>query len=86
MRCSIILLFTYVLVLSCPVGKGECTCEKLIVGANSKILGGSRQTRKIHVERTSKRFSLTRGRGYDGCFREVPQEGSHSSMYKVYNT
>jgi hypothetical protein len=27
MRCSIVILFTCVLVLSCLVGKGGCTCE-----------------------------------------------------------
>jgi hypothetical protein len=29
------------------------------------------------------RFSLTRGRGHDGHIREVLQESSRSSMYKV---
>jgi hypothetical protein len=51
-RCSMVILFTCVLVLSHPVVKGECTCETRIVGTNSKILGGPRQTRKIHVEET----------------------------------
>jgi hypothetical protein len=49
MRCSIAILFTCMLVLSCPVGKGGCTCETWNSGTNNKILGGSRQTRKVHV-------------------------------------
>jgi hypothetical protein len=31
------------------------------------------------------RFSLTQERGYDRHIREVLQEDSHSSMYKVYD-
>ncbi len=50
MKCSMAMLFTCVLVLSRPIVKGRCTCETLIVGTNSEILGGPRQTRKIHVE------------------------------------
>ncbi len=49
MRCSIDILFTCVLVLSRPVVKGGCACETRILGKNSKLLGGPRQTRKIHV-------------------------------------
>jgi hypothetical protein len=44
------ILFTCLLVLSHLVVKGGCTCETLTIGTNSKILGGPRQTRKIHVE------------------------------------
>ncbi len=46
-----------------------------------------KQTRKIQYmwKRAGKRFSLTRGRGQDGCIREVLQESSCSSMYKVYD-
>ncbi len=36
-------------------------------------------------KRTGKRFSLTRGQGHGGRIREVPQEDSRSSMYKVYD-
>ncbi len=50
MYSSMAILFTWVLVLSCPIVKGRCTCETQIVGTNSEILGGPRQTRKINVE------------------------------------
>ncbi len=36
-------------------------------------------------KRAGKRFSLGRGRGHDGRIREVLQEDSRSSMYKVYD-
>jgi hypothetical protein len=36
-------------------------------------------------KRTGKRFSLTQKQGHDGHIREVQQEDSRSSMYKVYN-
>ncbi len=36
-------------------------------------------------KRTGKRFSLTQKQGHDGRIREVQQEDSRSSMYKVYN-
>ncbi len=36
-------------------------------------------------KRAGKRFSLTQGRGHDGRIREVLQESSRSSMYKVYD-
>ncbi len=49
-RCSIDVLFTCVIVFSHPVVKGGCTCETRIVGTNSQILGGPRQTMKTHVE------------------------------------
>ncbi len=48
MRCSIAILFTCLLVLSRSVGKGGFTHETLNVGTNNKILGGPRQTKKIH--------------------------------------
>ncbi len=36
-------------------------------------------------KRAGKKFSLTRGQGQDGRIREVLQENSPSSMYKVYD-
>ncbi len=36
-------------------------------------------------KRAGQRFSLTRERGHDRCIREVLQEDSRSSMYKVYD-
>ncbi len=36
-------------------------------------------------KRAGKEFSLARGQGHDGCIREVLQEDSRSSMYKVYD-
>ncbi len=50
MRCSIARLFTWILVLSCGIGKEGCTCETWNGGTNSKLLGGPRQTRMIHGE------------------------------------
>jgi hypothetical protein len=49
MRCSIAMLFTCMLVFSCPIGNGGCTCETWNGGTNNKILGGPRQTRTVHV-------------------------------------
>jgi hypothetical protein len=66
MRCSIVILFTCVLVLSRPVGKGGGTCETLIVGTNSQILGGPRQTRRYMWKRAGKISSLAWERGHDG--------------------
>jgi hypothetical protein len=34
-------------------------------------------------KRSGQSFSLNRERGHDGCIREVLQEDSRSSMYKV---
>jgi hypothetical protein len=47
---TIAILFTCVLVLSCPGVKGGCMCETWIIGTNSKILGEPKQTRKVHAE------------------------------------
>jgi hypothetical protein len=47
-------------------------------------VGQGKQGRYIW-KRNGKRFSLTRGRGHDGRIREVLQESSCSSMYKVYD-
>jgi hypothetical protein len=51
MRCSIVILFTCVLVLSHPVVRGGCTCETEIVGTKSQILGGPKQTRRYMWKR-----------------------------------
>ncbi len=85
MRCSMSMLFTCVLVLSRQIVRGGCKCEKWIVGTNSKILGGPRQTGRYMWKRAGKRFSLTQRRGHDGRICEVLQESSRSRMYKVYH-
>jgi hypothetical protein len=36
-------------------------------------------------KRAGKRLSLIRGRGHDGRIREVLQEDSRSSMYRIYD-
>ncbi len=36
-------------------------------------------------KRAGKKFSLTRGRDHEGRIREVLQENSCESMYKVYD-
>ncbi len=85
MRCSIAIFFTCMLVFHCPIGKGGRTCETWNNRTNSKILGGPRQTRMIHVEEGWQEVQscLIRGRGHDGCIPEVLQEDSRSSMYTV---
>jgi hypothetical protein len=50
-----------------------------------KILGGPEQTRKKHVEGNRQEVQSNQERGYDECIREVLQEDSRSSMYKVYD-
>ncbi len=85
MRCSIAILFTCVLVLSCPVVKWGCMCETWIVGTNSKILGGPRHTRKVHVEEGRQEIQSNPRTSHDRRICKVLQESSHSSMYKVYD-
>ncbi len=82
-----VILFTCVLVLSRLFVKGGCTCETRIIGTNSQILCGPRQTRKILYmwKRAGKRSSLAQGQDHDRHIREVLQENSRSSMYKVYD-
>ncbi len=48
--CSVAMLFTCTLVLSCLASKWGFECETWVVGTNSKILGGPEQTRKILTE------------------------------------
>jgi hypothetical protein len=75
MRCSIAILFTCVLMLSCPVVKGGCTCETWIVGTNSKILGGPRQTRKVHAEESWEKIqSKPRTRPWQTNSRGAPRK------------
>ncbi len=47
-------------------------------------VGQDKQGRYMR-RRTSRRFSLTPERGHEGRIREVLQEDSRSSMYKVYD-
>ncbi len=58
MRCSIAVLFTCKIVLSRLIGKGGWMCETWNGGTNSKILGGPRQTKMIHVEEGLARGSV----------------------------
>jgi hypothetical protein len=54
----------------------------------NKILGGPGQTRKIHVEESWPEVQSgprRKKRGHDRRIREVLQEDSRSSMYKVYD-
>jgi hypothetical protein len=85
MRCSIAILFTCLLLFSCPIGKGGCTCETWNGGTNSKILGGPRQTRMIHVEESWREAQSDPRRRPWRTYREVLQEDSRSSMYRIYD-
>jgi hypothetical protein len=55
------------------------------LGQTERYWVGQDKQGRYMWKRAGKRFSLTRGRGQDGRIREVLQESSHSSMYKVYN-
>ncbi len=77
------MLFTCTLELSCPAGKGGFERETWVIGVNSKILGGPKQTRRIIMEESSKSLSLTLDWGHEGRIREVLQEDGRSSIYKV---
>ncbi len=59
--CNVALLVTCTLVLSCPAGKGGFECETWVVGANSKILGGPEQTRKILMKESQQRVQSNHG-------------------------
>jgi hypothetical protein len=82
--CSVAMLFTNTLVLSCPVGKGGFERETWAVGVNCKILGGPKQIRWMLMEESSKILSLTLDWGHERRIREVLKEDGHSSMYKLW--
>ncbi len=54
------------------------------LGQTARYWVGEDKQERYMWKRAGKRFSLTRGRGYDGRIREVLQESSRSSTYKVY--
>jgi hypothetical protein len=68
-RCKAVLL----------VRKGER--ETWVIGVNSKILGGPRQTRRMLTRQRSRSLSSTLDWGHEGRIHEVLQEDGCSSMY-----
>jgi hypothetical protein len=57
-----------------------------LLGQTTRYWVGQDKQGRYMWKRAGKRFSLTRGRGHDGCIREVLQESSRSSMYNVYDS
>jgi hypothetical protein len=55
-----------------------------LLGQTVRYWVGQDKQARYMWKRAGKRFSLTRGQGYDRRIREVLQESSGSSMYKVY--
>jgi hypothetical protein len=56
-----------------------------LLGQTARYWVGQDKQGRYMWKRAGGRFSLTRGQGHDGRIREVLQDGSHSSMYKVYD-
>ncbi len=72
--CSVEVLFTCTLVLSYPAGRGGFECETQVAGANSMILGGPEQTRKILMEESQQVVqSNPRLRPRRTCSRGAPR-------------
>jgi hypothetical protein len=78
-RCGVAVLFTCTAVR--PVRKGEH--EIWVVGVNSKILGGPRQTRRMLTSQSNRSLSSTLDWGHEERICEVLQEDGHSSMYRT---
>jgi hypothetical protein len=55
------------------------------VGQTGRYWVGQDKQEWYMWKRANKRFSLTRGRGHDKRIREVLQEESRSSMYRIYD-
>jgi hypothetical protein len=79
MRYHAPMLFTCTAVLSHLAVKGEWMCEIWIIGTNSMLLCGPRQTRKIQYGRESRKGSV-----YPRTRPEGAERSSRSSMYKMY--
>jgi hypothetical protein len=71
------------LVLNAQLAREGLSLKHEPLEANSKILGGPRQKRRMLIEESGKSLSLTLDRGHEGRIREVLQEDGHSSMYKL---
>jgi hypothetical protein len=85
MRCSIAILFTCVLVLSCLVAREGAQVKHESMEQTAKYWVGQDEQGRYMWKRPGKRFSLTQGQGHDRHICEVLQEDSRSSMYKVYD-
>ncbi len=73
-RCSVAMLFTCTLVLSCPAGKGGFECETWVVEVTARYWVGQNIQEGYLWKRASKRFSIILDWGHAGRIREVLQE------------
>ncbi len=71
MRCSIVFLFTCVLVLSNLVAREGARVKHELLEQTAKYWVGQHKQGRYMWKRTSKRFSLAWGQGHDGRIREV---------------
>ncbi len=68
------------------MASGEDTCVKYeSLEQTARYWVDQDKQERYMWKRAGKRFSLTLERGHEGRIREVLQEDSHSSMYKVYD-
>jgi hypothetical protein len=82
--CSAAMFFTCTLVRSCPDSNERVKCETWSVGTNSKIYWVGQGKQGIYLRRrTNRRLSLSLDRGHEGRIREVLQEESCSSIFKL---
>jgi hypothetical protein len=65
---------------------GRVERETWVVGVNSEILGGPRQTRRMLMKQNGRGLSSTLNWGNAGHIHEVLQEHSRSSMYRAMIT
>jgi hypothetical protein len=83
-RCSIAILFTCMLVLAVQLAREGAHVKHEMMGKTARYWVGQDKQEWYMWNRAGKRLSLIRGRGHDRCIREVLQEDSCSSMYRVY--
>jgi hypothetical protein len=80
---SAVVMFSCTLVLSRQSARKGLSAKYDLLEQTARYWVGQSKQEYIWGKRTCKRHSLTLGRGHEGCFREVLQEDSRSSMYRT---